>query len=276
MFQHPFETIVVGVDFSPYSKVVVKQAKLLARTWKAKLVLVHAVENPADYAMSMYGRIYLPDLPASKEHAARIKKAYGPLGPSVQVIAKSSTPVRLVLETAEKCKHPLIFVGYKGFNRIPEFFFGSTAQQLALRSKHPVWIHRGNKIVLPKKILIPHDLSTASNHSIDVVEKLALASPISYEVFHVNRQPFPILDYNNFQNMRGRMRSEESAQIRKLLRTYPRIRVTQNDGDVTEEIVKRSKDFDVLALAHHNKGLFSRSETVSLMRKVRTPLIVAH
>ena len=277
MFQQPFKTIVVGVDFSPYSKIVVRQAQMLCRMWNAKLVLVHAIDNPVDYAASPYGSVYWPNLSNSKTYVSRIKKVYGIKSALTKIIAKSSTPVRLITETAKKFERPLLMAGYKGHNKIVEFVFGSTAQQLAMKSKIPVWIHRGNKVIRPKKILIPHDLSQASDRSIDVVRKLSLACPTTYEVFHVNQKPFPILDYNTFTKMNRQLEKATQTKIQHLLKEYPRIHLKTASGNVTEKIVKRSNDFDLLVIAHHNPaGLLSKSETATLMKKVRTPLIVTH
>ncbi len=47
MSQKRFQTVVVGVDFSPYSKLVVKQALALAKTQRASLIFVHSVNSTA-------------------------------------------------------------------------------------------------------------------------------------------------------------------------------------------------------------------------------------
>ncbi len=41
-----FQTVVVGVDFSRYSRLVVRQAERLAREFDCKLILVHATFQP--------------------------------------------------------------------------------------------------------------------------------------------------------------------------------------------------------------------------------------
>src|SRR3989338_6265468 len=182
MFQDAFKTIVVGVDFSPYSKLVVKQAKLLSQLCNTKLVLVHAIHDPVEYSPSLY--MSFPNLISEKSYEERIKKMYEIRNSSAKIIAKRGTPASLLQETARKFSKPLIVVGHKGQSKIVDFFFGSTAQILALKSKIPVWIHRGNKVIKPAKVLIPHDLSLESNHAIDIVKKLSLTTPLTYEVFH--------------------------------------------------------------------------------------------
>jgi nucleotide-binding universal stress UspA family protein len=277
MFHQAFKTIVVGVDFSVYSKVVVKQAQLLGRLWKANLVLVHAIESPVSYAAYPYGSIYLPNLEDAKTYESRLRKTYGISDASIKVVAKYASPELLISAVAKKIDRALIMVGYRGNSKMAELVFGSTAQQLAMSSRKPVWIHRGDKVVDPKKILVPHDLSPSSDHSIDVVNKLSLAHPASFEVFHVSQKPFPILDFSKFSKLSNQVETATQEKIQNLFRKYPKVNFKTGSGDVTDEIVKRSKDFDLLVMAHHNKkSLFSKSETATLMKKVSTPLIVAH
>lgn len=275
MFQHVFKTIVVGVDFSPYSQLVVKQAQLLCRIWKAKLVCVHAIHDPVEYSPSLY--MSFPNLLDQKSYEERIKKLYGLKLPAVKIFAKRGTPAALLQETARKYPKPLIVAGYKGQSKIAEFFFGSTAQMLALKSKIPIWIHRGNKVIKPEKILIPHDLSEQSNHSIDIVKKMSLSSPLSYEVFFVRQKVFPVLNYRTDIALTRRLLKKTQTKIKNLLKDYPRLPFVETTGEVTDKVVKHTKKFDILVMAHHNPtGLFSKSETADLMKRVKTPIIVTH
>lgn len=275
MFQDAFKTIVVGVDFSPYSKLVVKQAKLLSQLWNTKLVLVHAIHDPVEYSPSLY--MSFPNLISEKSYEERIKKMYEIRNSLVKIIAKRGTPASLLQETARKFPKSLIVAGHKGQSKIADFFFGSTAQILALKSKIPVWIHRGNKVIKPAKVLVPHDLSLQSNHAIDIVKKLSLATPLTYEVFHVREKVFPVLDYKTYLSLNQRLIKKTQTKISNLLKSYPQLPFMATDGEVTEKLVKRTKKFDLLIMAHHNPtGLFSKSETANLMKQVKTPIIVTH
>lgn len=275
MFQEAFKTVVVGVDFSPYSKVVVKQAKLLSQLWNTKLVLVHAIHDPVEYSPSLY--MSFPNVISEKSYEERIKKMYEIKNSSAKIIAKRGTPASLLQETARKFPKPLIIAGHKGQSKILDFFFGSTAQILALKSKIPVWIHRGNKVIKPAKVLVPHDLSLQSNHAVDIVKKMSLAAPLSYEVFYVREKVFPVLDYKTYLSLNKRLIKKTQTKISNLLKSYPQLPFIATNGEVTDKLVKRTKKFDLLVMAHHNPtGLFSKSETADLMKQVKTPIIVTH
>lgn len=275
MFQQAFKTIIVGVDFSSYSKIVVNQAKLLGKLWKARLVLVHAIHDPVEYSPSLY--MSFPNLISEKSYEERIKKLYGADSRMVKVLARRGTPAALLIETAGKFPKPLIVAGHKGQSKMADFFFGSTAQILALKSGIPVWIHRGTKVVHPKRILIPHDLSDEANHSIDIVKQLELASPLNYEVFFVKEKAFPVLDYKTYLELDQRIVRESQKKIGNILKAYPHLPFVTAKGEVTEKIVKRTGKFDLLIMTHHNpQKLFSKSETADLLRKIKTPMLVTH
>lgn len=275
MFKKAFNAIIVGIDFSEYSKIVVLEAKLLSQLWNTKLIFVHAIHDPVVYSPSLY--MSFPNIVSEESYVERIKRIYGIDDSKIKIIAKRGTPTSLLQEVANKFSQPLIMVGHRGHHKIADFFFGSTAQSLALKSKTPVWIHRGSKIIKPDRVLIPHDLSNKSNHSIDIIKKLSLAYPMNYEVYHVQEKAFPVLDFETYKKIKTRLNKRNKTMIENLLRNYPQLSIISEEGEVTPRIVKRTKNFDLLVMAHHNPtGLFSKSETADLLRQVKTPLLVVH
>lgn len=275
MFQKAFKTIIVGVDFSDYSKIAVKQAQQLCQLWKTELVLVHAIHDVVVYSPSLY--ISFPNVVSEKTYEERIQKFYKIKNNSTKFIARRGSPTNLLIEIAAQYENSLILVGHQGHNKIETFFFGSTAQSLILQSKTPVWVHRGHQVIKPRKVLIPHDLSRASNHSIDIIQKLKLDVPDNYTVLHVQQKAFPVLDYQTYQYISKSIAKNMNRKIKNILQHYPKIHIEKADGDVTENIVKKTKSFDLLVMAHHNPtGLFSKSETVELMKRVKTPILITH
>lgn len=275
MFQQAFKTIIVGVDFSAYSKTVVSQAKLLSKLWKTKLVLVHAIHDPVEYSPSLY--MSFPNLISDKSYEERMMKLYGVKSTSVKVVARRGTPAALLIETAGKYPKPLIMAGHRGQGPMAEFFFGSTAQMLALKSSVSVWIHRGRKVIRPERILIAHDLSEEANVSIDIVKQLELASPLSYEVFFVKEKAFPVLDYKTYLAIDKRITRQNQLKLGNIFKRYPCLPFVSANGEVTDKIAKRTAKFELLIMTHHNPtGLFKKSETAELLKKVKTPLLVTH
>lgn len=276
MFKETFETIIVGVDFSDYSKLVVKQARSLCKLWKAKLILAYAIQDQVDYSAAV--EFSFPNMIDEQSYESRVKKIYKVSESSSDVVvAEYGIPSSLLTKISEKNPNSLIMVGYKGHSPLANFFFGSTAQSLALKCKSPVWIHRGEKVIQPNRILIPHDLSLKSNLAIDIVEKLALVNPLTYEVFFVKERPFPVLDYKTYKQLEQKMFRRAKNKTEHLLQAYPRINFNSVDGEVTEKIVQRTHKFDLLVMTHHTPtGLFTLNETVELLKKVKVPVLVIH
>jgi nucleotide-binding universal stress UspA family protein len=277
MFTQAFKTIIVGVDFSPYSKTVVRQAQLLSKSWKTKLVYVHAFHDSVDYvATDPFGVTFFPNFIDANFYVKKIKKHYNIKKGSEKIVARMGSPFEVLTELANKHPRSLIMVGHKGHSKIAEFFIGSTSQRLVLKGKTPVWVQRGRKIIDPKRILIPHDLSKSSDKSLAIVKKLSLAHPTKYEVYHVNHKPLPILDYKH-QNLIKEFQAIENSNLEQLIKKYPRIPVTSETGEVTQKIAKRSKQFDLLVMAHHTPtNLFTKGQAIALLKKIRTPVMVTH
>lgn len=274
MFLKAFESIVVGIDFSTYSQTVVKQALRLAELWEAKLVLVHAFNEP----VSVKGNYYFPPMKqmSQSDYIEQIKDYYDLKKNNIEFVVKCDAPHRLLRVVAKKQKRPLIMIGYKGQGRLTEFLFGSTAQNLISTSNYPVWIQRGKKVVDPNRILIPHDLSRESSRSLDLVKKLELLRPLKYEVFFVRQRPYAVLDYPLYASLEHEQLLDVQKKTQDLLAKYPKLPFTSTKGDVTEKIVQKTKQFDMVLLTHHNpENYYSSTETVRLMRRVEVPLLVS-
>jgi nucleotide-binding universal stress UspA family protein len=275
MSQEVFKTIIVGVDFSDYSKLVVKQAQYLCKIWNTNLVLVHAMQDPVSYMSEAY--ISFPNILTPEFYEKRIRDTYKVKNNSATIIADRDIASELLINIASRYPLSLVMVGYKGQSSMSEFFFGSTAQTLALKAKVPVWIQRGDKVIQPKRILIPHDLTLKANASIDIVKKLSLALPSSYEVFHVQKKIFPVLDYKKNMLAEQTAFNKMRTQIESTLKSYPEVPVITRQGKITEKVVKRTNKFDLLVMTHHNPtGLFTKSETITLLKKVKTPILITH
>jgi nucleotide-binding universal stress UspA family protein len=275
MFQQAFKSIIVGVDFSDYSKLVVKQAMYLSKLWETKLILVHAISDPVEYAPSIY--ISFPNILDSKYYKSRIIKTYGVKSANVEIYAERDIPSELLQKIAEKYPQSMLMVGYTGMSDLSRFFFGSTAQNVALKAKNPVWIQRGQKVIKPDKILIAHDLTAKSNRSLDIIKKLALTEPLSAEIFHVQDKVFPILDYKQYIKMQKQLLMSTGQKISDVLKNFREIPLSIRQGGVTDKILRRTNKFDLLVITHHNPtGLFSKSETADLLKKIRKPILITH
>ena len=279
MNQSNFQTVVVGVDFSPYSRIVVKQALELAKKHKAQLIFVHALSSTALMTGDIKVDIKNDFIKPLTEEIVLFYKLKE-LAPTAKVVVSLGRPCDIIISMAKKFQTPLIIVGHKGTSTLMgRFFIGSTAEQLALHSPFPVWIHRGNAVKLPKKILLPCDYSKRTTNSLEVVKSFDDSSKSKYEFFHVFQQPFPFLDADEWHRSMEAIREKENSNQKKFHKRYPEVPFKCKLGHPAHLIAEESKKFDLIAMAPHNReGIFSGfgSVTAKVVRSGNTPVLITH
>ncbi len=277
-----FQTIVVGVDFSTYSKIVVKQASQMAKEYKAQLILVHTL-NSASFMSGQFPFVDLEDefiQPLTKEVISfyKLKNLIAEMKLEAKVVVNIGRPAEGIIAIAKQQDHPLIVVGHKGKSTfMGRFFIGSTAEQLALHSPFPVWIHRGNDVKFPKKILLPCDFSKRSTTSLAAAQSLNGLPKTKYEFFHVIQEPLPVLDINQWKQRMNEIKRQESAHQREFRKRFPQIPLKSVTGEAAPLIAKESKKFDLIAMAPHSReGLFAGfgSVTAKVVRSGDTPVLI--
>ncbi len=272
-----FKTIVVGLDFSPYSKTVLKQAQFLSEKFGARLIVVYALTNYALIAGEMGTFDWEDDIiaPAEKE----ILKFYKLDSTSVKVIVSLKKAFDAITSAANDNPSPLIVVGHKGSNSIwGRFFIGSTAEQLAIHSRFPVWIHRGSKISTGEKFLIPCDFSERTINSIKEAVSLGKTNA-KYSLFHVIEKIFPILDAKVWNQMQSSQKSKLQSNLKRFEKLYPTFIVKNQSGNPEQLIQKQSSGFDLIVMSpHEREGLFSSlgSVTAKVVRSGKVPVLIVH
>lgn len=237
--------IVVGLDLSEYSKVVVREAQKLAKTMNVPVTYVHVYDYelwPAHIEKSL-----IIDL------KAQVLKMYK-LKPADQVEIRFGDAARKVIEVAKALKQsPLIIVGHKGVGAVVRFFLGSTAEKIALLSPYPVWIHRGNKATLPKKVLIPSDFSKQTDKTLNQIKSFDRAFKPKLELFHVIPEPTPVLDYPSYSLVYQHIQASEDKTFAQFKKAHPDLYAVRDRGDVAERVKQRSKTFDLIAVSPRGK-----------------------
>jgi nucleotide-binding universal stress UspA family protein len=125
---------------------------------------------------------------------------------------------------------------------------------LASTSPFPLWIHRGNKVIRPKKILIPSDLSERSETTINEVKNLKNTFQSQFEVYHVLPHPTPILDYKLWSAINREMKKDDDKKIRAFKRKFPTLKTARARGPIIDSINQRSKSFDLIAITPHSRS----------------------
>ena len=146
-----FETLLVAVDFTYYSKKAVIFASRLAGKLKARLIVLHVIHDPAEapgfYAQKGKKKKYLKSMEDVAEEMmsafmAKLRKAYPYEGPLKKATPKLvvGTPVVRIVEVGEKEKAAMIVIGSHGRTGLSKILLGSKAEQVVRLSSIPVTV----------------------------------------------------------------------------------------------------------------------------------------
>jgi universal stress protein A len=153
--------ILVPIDFSKISQKALEYAVPLAKQFKAKITLLHAIE-PRPYPMSLtYGtprahthwssRLMakeavpmgegFPIKPLEKELNELAKNTIEPQL-SKEVIVRVGTAFEVITNVARDCKADLIVITTHGHTDLKHVFMGSTAERVVRHAPCPVFVVR--------------------------------------------------------------------------------------------------------------------------------------
>jgi nucleotide-binding universal stress UspA family protein len=138
------KTILVPLDFSPVSKLVLAEALCLARPLGARVVLTHVILPPV-YPIDFYGVVVdqLTTFATVAEVAAnrRLQRLQKRLKGAVDILpTETGRPAVTILDQARKLKPDLIVLGSHGHGLMHDLILGSTAQGVLRRSPCPVLV----------------------------------------------------------------------------------------------------------------------------------------
>lgn len=265
------KTIIVAIDFSDYSKIVAKEGRLLAKRLKVKAIFVHVFQEASllDSKFKLERAGYLQDI------EALARKKYE-LGRRDAVIICEGKAHEQIIKIASQVRSPLIMVGHRGRNPVARLFIGSTAEKLALESPFPLWIHRGTKAVLPKKILAPFDFSDRTDRSIAQLSALNKSLSCKLEMYHVMQEPFPALDFQAYSVIYEEVKRADDEGMKAFKERNPKLKTKRDKGWVVECIQYHSRSFDLVALVpRKDKNLeYFGSVTTKLIRSGTKPVLV--
>ncbi|OFZ31091.1 MAG: hypothetical protein A2622_00360 [Bdellovibrionales bacterium RIFCSPHIGHO2_01_FULL_40_29] len=278
MNPHQFQTIIVGLDFSPYSKNVLKQAIAIAGK-KLRLVIVHTINT--SYLVTGVNLFIGVRSGVIGPLTQDIKKFYklDDLAPHAKVVVAFGNPADHIVRLAKTFPSPLIVIGQYGKSSLAgRLFLGSTAESIALRATSPVWIQKGSQIIHPQKILIPCDFSSRTENAIAIAKTLASTRKSHLELFHIEQDFFPEIGDSQLKDALKNFQEKETTFKKKFLKRYAKIKFFNKIGEPAAEIIKAAKKFDLVVMApHRRRGLFSSfgSVTGKVVRAGTIPVLIS-
>ena len=144
-----FETVLVPIDFSPHSTKALKVAIGLAKTFSAKVHLLHAYYLPV--SITMLDAVVIPQefWDSVRDASARkLEKSYQTVtGEGIQCESHliAQAPSAAIVDKAEQIGADLIVMGTRGLSGLKHVLLGSVAERTVRAAPCPVMTVKGDE-----------------------------------------------------------------------------------------------------------------------------------
>jgi nucleotide-binding universal stress UspA family protein len=152
----PIKTILHPTDYSDASEHARQMAYELALDYKARLIIMHAVEPPVYYGelgVTLTG--HSDDLDAEEERISSLVEEGTPV--AVETLTVEGIATAEILRAAREQRCDLVVLGSHGRTGLDRVLMGSVAEEVARKSPCPVLIVRA-----PHHI--PHEAPASAHH----------------------------------------------------------------------------------------------------------------
>jgi len=287
-------TIVVGTDFSPSSQNAVRLGGLLARRWRAPLLVVHAVEAPG---------LHVPMIPIgvseweskmvlSARHAMAVTtEELKQLGIDLQTEVEVGSPVRILRQVANSKRAALLVVGENGSNRAHRFALGGIAEAVIRSAGCPVLVAKEGDVdserwqgAEPLRLLVGIDASWASEAALAWLGSFKRTQSCAPSILRLYWPPDEAIRYG-IDSLRDE--SQRDAELITLMRrdvtglvdelvgpeALPiHFRVAGRDAaEVLAEEASAGVDALVVGIPHHHPSPWNITAPALVLRRSRLP-----
>ena len=148
-------TLLVAVDFTPFSEEALIFASQLAEKLQSQLLVLHVIHDPAEapgfYAQKGKKKQFLQSMEEAAEEMmveflAKMRKDHPdqlPIKEAIPLLVVG-TPVTRILEIAEKKQAGMIIIGSHGRTGLSHLLVGSKAERVVQLSPIPVTVVKGS------------------------------------------------------------------------------------------------------------------------------------
>jgi len=180
------KTILFATDLSARCDRALDRSVLLAVEWRARLVVVHAMQDPAPSADRRdWRRSPVPRAEAIEEVRRDLQ---GVEDIDVEVIVERGDPASVVLNRVERTGCDLVVTGVARSETLGRFLLGSTVDELTRHSEVPVLVVKSRPRGPYREIVVATDFSEGSRRALETA--LRLMPNAQVRLFHAFDVPF--------------------------------------------------------------------------------------
>jgi nucleotide-binding universal stress UspA family protein len=194
-----FKNILVPIDFSHNSEIVIKYASELALQYRARLTLYHAIvmfqyDFNDKERVDQYEELLITHAREVKKHLRKSSNDISGLGITVDTAIERGVSVAgTLLDYIEKNSFDLVVMGTHGKTGLKHLLQGSVAEKIVRLAPVPVLtVHEKYKDFKLDHVLVPIDFSDASNRTLEKVIEMQRESAFKITCLHVvEKQVYP-------------------------------------------------------------------------------------
>ncbi|HEX5625448.1 MAG TPA: universal stress protein [Saprospiraceae bacterium] len=272
------KAVLIPIDFSKASDAALLFGLHLAKKEKATPFILHVVSPYAGLDNNIYQIFdyseYLEERRLATEDYLFKFKQKNNLGKlSTQVICESGNVTELILNYSIEKQCGLIIMGALGSSNISKILLGSNTQSVLGLSKIPL-------MIIPlgysfedynKKVCFATDFHFKLNHrSLELLEQFNFLKTAWIQFVHISDEKIPVYKEKH---------SELIALLFGKLKTKIKYIFSDNLSSSLETYMQASESSLLILLPHNHNflyNLFFRGHTVSLIRKLKYPILVLY
>jgi nucleotide-binding universal stress UspA family protein len=265
------KNVLVPVDFSPPSRLAVNYAIVLARSFHARLTLLHVVESPA----ALLYAFPIESLKIENQHCDQAARMLASLvvhedqdDLDLHTSVRRGSIEHEILAAIRDERADMVVMGTHGRGLLGRWFIGSVAE--AMLRKLPVPVMMVSRLSRPpgfSRILFATDLSDASVTSFPAVLDFAKTMRSELVAFHAIERTMPVYQEAEAavvdlrEQLIEKARSGLATLAREAERRQGRIETVFDEGSAAELILKSAEKHiaDLIVITIEDKGLLERA-----------------
>ena len=230
----PYQSIVVGTDYTPCSAVAVAQAMRIAAWTNARLHAVHVIDTTVvielESILSEFQQAVRGNLADAAKSAWRDFASAIPGASDIAIEIKVNNRVVGVLDHAREARADLLVLGAFG-DRRPDVGFGTLATACVRKSMSDVLLVRDTQKGPFRKIVAGVDFSETSLKALHRAAQVAAKEGAELHALHIHDAPWNTLQYLTPQPMTpAAMLTEHNETLMHRINTFARPVVDANPG----------------------------------------------
>ncbi|MEA3400719.1 MAG: amino acid permease [Armatimonadota bacterium] len=255
-------------------------AKSILATEPGELILLHVITVPDQLPVSV-GRDFVSDARPIMDETARKAEDMG-MTPNM-LVRVGHRPADAIIDTIEEQGCNFVVMGWRGRSTDPRTVVGSNIDKIVKESHSNVVVVRGDVKLPASRILVPVQHPRHGHLIAGLAAPMAQDEEAYIELMHVVGE-----------ELTPRERAERAAALKEAIsfvdaeaaegvtdgRRTQRFRIRIETGDVTQSIVERSRNFDLLMMGASRESWIRRKvwgdKTARVAEQVDCPLMLVN